>query len=210
MKLMLITANTSVPDETSLVTKMFESGLTHLHLKKPRFTTLRMIEYLNEIPKQYHNRIIIHSHHKLALKYNLHGVYMSTTHLKAKWKYAWIKFRLRIKFDGISRSRGYRNLANASQIETTNYNYYLIGTMFNSITNSLYSGYYHDGVTSLLKNSGKNFVARGGVTPGCVKLANDYGFYGIAANSYVWKSELPYDRFLEFVEAFKSNNIPLD
>ncbi len=210
MKLMLITGSTNVPDETSLITKMFESGLTHLHLKKPRFTTLRMIEYLNEIPKQYHNRIIIHSHHKLALKYNLHGVYMSTTHLKSKWKYFWIKLRLKIKLDSISRSKGYRNLTSASQVETTNYDYYLIGTMFNNITVSLYSGYYPEGVSSLIKNSGKKFVARGGVSPKTIKLANDYGFYGVAANSYIWKSELPYDRFLEILDAFKQNNISFD
>jgi hypothetical protein len=30
-------------------------------------------EYLEEIPEKYHNRIVIHTHHKLAMNYPLKG-----------------------------------------------------------------------------------------------------------------------------------------
>ena len=84
MKLIVITSSRTIPDETTFVTKMFESGLMTLHLRKPRFSTNQLKEFLNEIPKHFHNRIVIHSHHKLALKYDLKGIHMTSTPFREK------------------------------------------------------------------------------------------------------------------------------
>jgi thiamine-phosphate pyrophosphorylase len=58
MKLIVITPTNDVPDETSLVTKMFESGLMTLHIRKPKKSTRQMKEYIKEIPAIFHNRIV--------------------------------------------------------------------------------------------------------------------------------------------------------
>lgn len=84
MKLFVITSSKEVPDETSLITKMFECGLTNLHLRKPKFSTNQMSDYIKEIPEHFHKYIVIHSHHQLALKYNLKGIHLTSTHLSKK------------------------------------------------------------------------------------------------------------------------------
>jgi len=210
MKLFVITPPKDKEDEPNIVTKMFEAGLTTLHLRKPRYSTSQMFEYIKEIPPHFHNRIVIHSHHKLALKFNLKGIHLTSTHLTKKWKYWFVRQRLKLKFGEISKSRSYSRLQQVYNKEDYTFNYFLLGTVFNSLTSGFYSGFYEEGVIAAIKNSGKKLVARGGTTPDVVKKANDLGFYGIAFNSYLWDSDLPYHNFIKITQAFKTNNIEIE
>jgi len=209
MKLFVVTPNKDAPDETALVTKMFESGLTTLHLRKPKHSTKQLEEYLKDIPDHFHNRIVIHSHHKLAFKYKLKGIHLTNTHLSKKWKYVFVRIRLRLKFGMISKSRSYTRLQQLYAKEDYNFDYYLVGTIFNSLTGEFYSGYYQEGVVAGLQNCGKKIVARGGTTPAVIKKAADLNFYGICFNSYIWDDNLPYQKFIEILDAYKIHNITL-
>lgn len=210
MKLIVITPSKDVPDEQTLVTKMFESGLTTLHLRKPRHSTKQMAEYLKEIPVHFHNRIVIHSHHSLALKFNLKGIHLSKNHLSKNWRYWFIRLRLKLRFHQTSKSRSYARLQQVYNTEEQNFNYYLIGTMFNNMTGDLYSGFYEDGIIAANKNCGKKLIARGGTTPASILRAVKYGFYGIAFNSYLWNAEMPFENFQKILEEFKKNKIDFD
>jgi thiamine-phosphate pyrophosphorylase len=210
MKLFVISSTKDNPDERTLVTKMFEGGLTTLHLRKPKYSTRQMAEYIKDIPEHFHNRIVIHSHHQLALKFNLKGIHFTSTHLNKKWRYWFIRQRLKLKFVSLSKSRSYSRLPQVYKTEEHNFNYCFIGTIFNSLTGGFYSGFNEETVLAAIKNSNKKLVARGGTTPASVKKTNDLGFYGIAFNSYLWDSEKPYANFLKILEAFKENNIELE
>jgi thiamine-phosphate pyrophosphorylase len=207
MKLFVITSSKEVPDETSLITKMFESGLTNLHLRKPKFSTNQMIEYLNEIPTHFHKYIVIHSHHQLALKFNLKGIHLTSTHLSKRWKYFFVRLRLKLKFGKISKSRSYSRLQQVYNKEEYVFDYILLGTMFNSFTGEFYSGFYEAGIKAALKNSGKRYVARGGTSPQIIAKAAELGFYGLAFNSYIWDNDSPYENFSKILEVYKENNI---
>jgi thiamine-phosphate pyrophosphorylase len=210
MKLVVITPSTDVPDEQNLVTKMFESGLTTLHLRKPKYSTNQMAEYIREIPSHFHNRIVIHSHHKLALKFQLKGIHLSSTHLSKHWRYFFVRLRLRLRFSRTSKSRSYSRLQQIYKKEEQDFDYYLVGTMYNNMTGEFYSGFYEDGISAAIRNSGKRLVARGGTSPAVVAKTARYGFYGIAFNSYLWGADLPYSNFMKILEEFKVNNIPID
>lgn len=210
MKLIVITPSSDVPDEQTLVTKMFESGLTTLHLRKPKYSTNQMREYLEEIPEIFHDRIIIHSHHNLALKFNLKGIHLGKSHLSKRWKYFFLRTRLKMKFSKTHKSRSYSRLQQVYNKEEQNFNYFLIGTIFNNMTGDLYSGFYEEGVLAAIKNSGKKLVARGGTSPKTVAKTHKYGFYGIAFNSYLWNAEMPYENFLKVLEAFREHNIEIE
>ncbi len=203
MRLVVITPSKDVPDETALVTKMFESGLKLLHLRKPRHSTRRLTEYIREIPSHFHNRIVIHSHHVLALKFNLKGIHLSRSHFKNNWRYWFIKTRLRLKFGKTTKSRSYTRLQQVYNKEDQAFDYCLIGTIFNSMTGDLYSGYYEDGIIAANKNCGKKLIARGGTNPESIGRAKALGFYGIAFNSFIWESEEPYLRFEEVLKEFR-------
>lgn len=210
MKLIVITPSKDVPDEQSLITKMFESGLKTLHLRKPKHSTNQMAEYLKEIPVHFHNRIVIHSHHTLALKFTLKGIHLSRIHLSTNWRYWYIRMRLKFKFGQTSKSRSYSRLQQVYNKEEQNFDYFLIGTMFNNMTGELYSGFYEEGIVAANKNSGKKLIARGGTSPATIKRAASLGFEGIAFNSYLWNADMPYENFMTVLAEFKNQNIELE
>lgn len=210
MRLVVITPNRDTQDEQTLITKMFESGLTTLHLRKPKHSTNQMKEYISAIPEHFHNRIVIHSHHNLAIKFNLKGIHLGRIHLSKKWKYLLVRLRLKMKFGQTSKSRSYSSLQQVYQTEEQNFDYFLVGTMFNNMTGELYSGFYEDGVLAANKTSGKNLVARGGTTLKSIEKAAKYGFKGIAFNSYIWNSGAPFETFLLLLEEFKKQQIELE
>lgn len=210
MKLIVITPSKDIPDEQSLITKMFESGLGTLHLRKPKYSTHQMMEYIKEIPTHFHNRIVIHSHHKLALKFNLKGIHLSNTHLTKKWNYFFTRLRLKMKFGKTSKSRSYARLQQIYTKEEQNFDYYLIGTMYNTMTGEFYSGFYEAGITAAIRNGGKKLIARGGTSPAVIAKTAKYGFAGIAFNSYIWNAGTPYVNFVKIIEEFKANGILLE
>jgi thiamine-phosphate pyrophosphorylase len=210
MKLFIITPPKDKDSETTLVTKMFEAGLGTLHLRKPRYSTEQMAEYISKIPSHFHKRIVIHSHHRLALKYDLKGIHLTKTHLTKKWKYFLVRQRLKMKFGEFSKSRSYSRLQQAYHEEDLVFSYYLIGSVFNNLTGEFYSGFYEEGIRAAIKNCPKKFIARGGTTVDLIRRTNELGFYGIAFNSYLWDSEAPFDTFLKITQEFRKHNIELE
>lgn len=210
MKLIVITGSKSLPDEPSMVTKMFEDGLMTLHLRKPRLSTQEMREYIEQIPQYFHNRIIIHSHHILAAKFDLKGIHFTSTHLSKKWKYFFTRMRLRLKFGKLFKTRSYKRLSNIHNKEEHAFDYYLMGTMFNNLTGDLYGGFYEEALVSALKNTDKKIVARGGITDKVIDKCKQYGFYGIAFNSYIWEAENPCDQFIKVIRLFKEHQIEVE
>ena len=141
MRLIVILHRKDFTDEQSLITKMFESGLKTLHLRKPKYSTNQMREYISEIPEHFHDRIVIHSHHDLALKFNLKGIHLGRIHLSRKWKYFFVRLRLKMRFAHTFKSRSYSRLQQVYSKEEQNFDYFLLGTVFNNMTGDLYSGF---------------------------------------------------------------------
>jgi len=189
---------------------MFESGLMTLHVRKPKKSTRQMREYIAEIPPIFHDRIVLHYHHDLVYKFDLKGIHLSDVHLSKHWKYWFVRLRLKLRFANTSKSRSYSLLQQAYNKEERDYSYFLLGTMFNRMTGELYSGYYEEGVRAANAKSGKKLVARGGCILSSVKKAQQYGFYGIAFNTFLWGDKEPYAKFLKVIEEFRNNNIELE
>ncbi len=210
MKLIVITPTNDVPDETSLITKMFESGLMTLHIRKPKKSTKQVKEYISEIPSIYHKRIVLHYHHDLVYKYDLKGIHLSEVHLSKHWKYWFVRLRLKMRFADTSKSRSYSRLQQVYNKEERKYSYFLLGTMFNRMTGELYSGYYEEGVKAANEKSGKKLIARGGSILNSVQKAHELGFYGLAYNNFLWGDKEPYVQFLNVLQEFKTHQIDLE
>lgn len=210
MKLIVITPARDVEDEQSLVTKMFENGLQTLHLRKPKHSTNKLREYIKEIPTQFHDRIVIHSHHDLAIKFNLKGIHLGKIHLTKRWQYFIIRLRLKFKFAHISKSRSYSRLQQLYNKEERKFDYFLLGTMYNNMTGELYSGFYEDGLSNALRTCGKKVVARGGTSLSSVLKSKKLGFHGVAFNSYIWNADQPFDNYLKILKEFETQNIEIE
>lgn len=210
MKLVVITDNKRIDNEIASIIQMFEAGLETLHVRKNRFSTKELDEYIAEIPKHFHNRIIIHSHHKLALKYNLKGFHFTSTHFKRKIR-LWLNTKLiYLRKPSLIKSISFKRVNEIYEEEKVKTDYCFLGTMFHNLTGELYSGFYRETVEAALKKSGKQIYARGGINEKSVELAYKLGFHGVALYGHLWKNPSPFNSYIQFIRYCKEHNIPIE
>jgi thiamine-phosphate pyrophosphorylase len=210
MEILLITSSKKNEQEPELITKLFEAGLTTLHLRKPSYSTRQLTALIEAIPAVFHNRIIIHSHHNLVFKFDLKGVHFTNIHLERKFQKWWFLRKLKARNKKIIFTRSYHKLSEVYDTEELDFDYFLLGTIFNNLTNEFYSGFYEQGISAAIKTAKKDFVARGGINEITIVKAFKLGFKGAALNSQIWKAENPFERFLEILETCKKNGVIID
>ena len=69
---------------------------------------------------------------------------------------------------------------------------------------------YYMSLMTCRKKSEKKIYARGGVNEKSVELAYKLGFHGIALYSYLWKSDVPFEKYINFIRFCKEKNILLE
>lgn len=210
MKLVVITQSKKSDIEIASIIQMFEAGLGTLHVRKNRFSTKELDEYIKEIPVHFHNRIIIHSHHKLALKYNLKGFHFTSTHLKQKFKLWWNTKMIYLRKPHLVKSISYRKITELYEEQKVKTDYCFLGTLFHNVSGELYSGFYPETIKAAITKSGKQIYARGGVNEKSVGLAYELGFHGIALYGHLWKSAAPYNTYIKFIRYCQDHNIPIE
>ena len=210
MKIIVITPSGKNDNELAAVIQMFEAGLETLHVRKNRFSTKELDNYISQIPKHFHNRIIIHSHHKLALKYDLKGFHFTSMHLKKKFR-LWINTKfIYLRKPRLIKTISFRRPNDLYLPQPVKTDYCFLGTMFHNVSGELYSGFYPEVVEAANAKSGMKIIARGGVSDKSIGLAHQLGFYGVALYGHLWKSTSPYNKYLEFIRYCKEKNIPID
>jgi thiamine-phosphate pyrophosphorylase len=210
MKVVVITPSGKNDNEIAAVIQMFEAGLGTLHVRKNRFSTKELDAYIHNIPQHFHNRIVIHSHHKLALKYDLKGIHFTSTHLKKKFK-LWLNTRfIYLRKPKLIKTISFRSVTDIYLPQPINTDYCFLGTMFHNVSGELYSGFYAETVEAANHKSGKKIIARGGINEKSVELAYKLGLYGVALYGNIWKSSSPYTKYIEFVKVCKEKNIPIE
>lgn len=196
--------------ETEIVTKLFENGLETYHLRKPRLSTKQMKKIIEAIPAQFHSRIVIHSHHQLARKYNLKGVHYTKTHLKKSFKNWWRKITLGIAKTDLIKTTSHTKLITLYDEPKISFDYVFLSPIFDSLTGRFQSGFYEDGIRAAINKSGKNIVARGGVDVKRVEKINELGFYGMALNSCIWNSKEPLNEYMKIIAKCRELSIAVD
>ncbi|MGY8952163.1 MAG: hypothetical protein ACKVJP_02205, partial [Flavobacteriales bacterium] len=83
MKLIVISSANKSKSEVRHIIGFFENGLDIFHIKKKGYSRAKMKEYIEMIPNQYYDRLVLHSHYDLAKKFNLRGIHISR-HKKRK------------------------------------------------------------------------------------------------------------------------------
>ena len=184
---------------------MFESGLECFHLKKPQWTKQATIQFLEAVPSRYLNRIVLHQHFELSVKYGLMGIHISR---RNKYKnflqrlYArYLKFRL----PSLKISTTFRRLTRLKFFNDL-YDYVFLGPVYDE--NSSQKGRIRFGreeVYHALLESQYRVFAFGGVAYNKIDTIVNCGFEGIAWSNFVWKSENPLKAF----RSLKHREIPM-
>ena len=211
MKLIVISQQSQLEIEPYQVIKMFEQGLPTFHLRKPKFSTKQVQKYLDLIPEKYHKRIVIHSHHKLALKYDLKGVHLTKTHKKRPFKTRITLFRLRLKNKHLFLTASANRFSSLIEgDENYQYDYVFLSPVFDS-----HSGKYHSGFTEqvLMNNIPKSqfdVIARGGVDISKIAKAKEIGFAGVAFYTGLWNEADPVLAFADIISRCKELGIKVE
>lgn len=64
--------------EAEQITQLLHSSIDLIHLRKPHSTAEEMERLIRQIPSEYYNRLVLHDHHQLAMKYHLHGIHLNS------------------------------------------------------------------------------------------------------------------------------------
>ena len=209
MKLIIISPSERKDSEIPYLLNMFEQGLLTYHLRKTKFSTRELKNFISEIPEKFHKRIVIHTHHELAMKFNLKGVYISRSHKKRKLRtalrMAWFKLRKR----KLKLSVTFRSIEDILD-HNSKYDYVLLSPVFDSLSGNFQAGFSEHNLRHALKNSKYKVLARGGTSVENIEKANELGFGGVAMQSSIWKSKNPLEEFKKVKAKFSELKIPME
>ena len=198
MKVALLTTNNRIKSETELIEQFFMHGLDVLHLKKKKFSRKKTEEYLKLIPKQYHSKIILHSHHKLAVKYKTLGIHLGRSDRKRSFrtslKIFWFKlFHPKLQFTTSCHS------LNSASSDKRKYHHIMLSPIFDSISKKNYSpAFSQRQLISINEKTENSIYALGGVDVSHIQLAKKDGFKGVVLYGSIWENES--DKLVAFRE----------
>jgi thiamine-phosphate pyrophosphorylase len=195
-KLILISTMDGFEHEIHHVQQMFDQGLECFHLRKPKFSTRRLEDYLRKIGSRYHPRIMIHSHHELCLSYDLRGIHLTSRHRNKRVLINWLRYHyVKLRRPDLKVSAGFHTLSEVKEYNGR-YDYVFLSPVFDSISKVGYKSTFHDiSLRETIAESGNQVIALGGVTEDKIIPAMEMGFAGVAVLGSVWKSKDPVERF---------------
>lgn len=204
MKLIVISSSkTIVEHETQIITKLFEAGLNTFHLRKHNTSTRKTKEIIKAIPEKYHNRIVIHAHHSLALRFNLKGIHLTKIHKERRFK-TWLIIKLiKLNNPNTTISTSFANIGKLFELHPPyKYDYVFLSPIFDSLTSKFQSGFTENSLSTALAKTNLNVIARGGIDVGVIKKSYDIGFNGLAFYSTIWNKENPIEEFNTIIKKF--------
>ena len=210
MKIIIISPFQTKENEIENIVKMFEAGLETYHIRKPKFSTKQLQEYIEKIPKQFHNRIVIHSHHNLARVYNLQGVHYTKKHLEKNIRNWWREKMLRISTSNFIKTTSHGKLSSLYDAEEMKFDYVFLSPIFDTITGKYQSGFYEESIKAAVQKTGKNIIARGGVDVTRIEKIKELGLYGMALYSTIWDRENPVEEYLKVIRRCNELDITVE
>ena len=178
MNLIVITYPHNFNGEAQLITQLFQNGLPTLHLRKPELEVNDYENYINAIPKEYHNKIVVHYHTELLDKFDLKGVHFSSAQ---KVEDIGSKFTVSKSFHSI------HEIENCDK----RIDYAFLSPIFNSISKQGYKSNFED-KTELKNNLSKlnakpKMHALGGIDNTNINHVKELGFDGATLLGYIWE-----------------------
>ena len=171
---------------------MLELGLQTFHLRKPYQLEPELIDYLLQIPSEYHSKIVLHQHHQLVQTFNLKGI-----HLKSKDRNGTIQKAVSSSF------HSFREVHSCN----VNLDYRFLSPVFNSISKQGYSSQFSEKILRKeVPNSKSPLIALGGINLEKVDLCFEIGFSGIAVLGSIWQSNDPIEAYLRFEKKLKNKS----
>ncbi|AHM61331.1 thiamine monophosphate synthase [Flammeovirgaceae bacterium 311] len=181
-RLLVITPEEAYPQETQWVNRLFNSGLQSLHLRKPGWSELQLLCYLEQIEACYHPQIMLHHGAGVPEQLRVKGLHFQQ-HTLPQVKSGYCV--------SCSVHSWQEYLAVEEQVT-----YAFISPFFNSISKQGYRANPELQVMPAEANAQKA-VALGGVNSSRIEEVRHLGLGGAALLGAIWQSVNPLAAFLE-------------
>lgn len=189
-RLIVISNETNIDNETGIVNDLFRAGLGLFHLRKPQFTLEQQRSFLTGIEKHFHNRISVHQNYETVVEFDLKYYHVrerdrtAVTLSSSKGLPGALRQAQRDKVT-IKKSTSFHNY-NDLQFESHNWDYCFFGPLFNSISKPGYNSKLEKG----FHNEGdlyQRVYALGGITSENINEVFEKEFFGAAVLGSIWK-----------------------
>lgn len=193
MLLIIITEPGFFDGEAGLINLLFEHGLQRLHLRKPDSNEADFESLIKQINPQFYNRVAIHDHHHLAVRYNLFGIHLNRRNSLAP--------------DGFcgSVSRSLHTIEELSA-DKQKYDYVTLSPIFDSVSKVGYNSQFTPSVLNDLRDRNlidSHVIALGGITAYNIATLPQYGFGGAMVLGALWNLKGDREMFLEYFERLR-------
>jgi thiamine-phosphate pyrophosphorylase len=192
MELILISYPDFFKGETDVVSSLLNRYDFTFHLRKPLAKTDDLIDYLNNIPKHLHYKIVLHNDIESFKKFNLKGMHFSTVN------------REKAGFLNNQIHKG-TSCHSISEIKclNTDFDYAFLSPIFPSISKKGYSGNLDkQAIQDFLKEKRQSkVIALGGIDANKIAEIGEYKFDGLAVLGAVWEDN-PSENLNEIISNF--------
>lgn len=179
MKFILISSEKEFPQETKIVTDLFKRGLETFHLRKPNYTLEETKNFLNAIPGEFHNRIVLHGYRQLPFEYKVKGLHFSFGKIKEE------HFKCCTSLTFSASVHSFEEIKNVSSI----INYVFLSPVFDSISKQGYKSKIdlnEAGIFLQKDKSRPEVIALGGIDLDNIAQVMNANFDGFAMLGAFW------------------------
>lgn len=202
-KIIVLSHTHKVDNEERMIADLFEAGMEYFHIRKPKYSTWQLGNFIKTIPKKYRDRIILHSHHELALAYELRGIHLTRKH-KKRLVVTWLKNKFfKWRRPDLKFTTSLHSLSRMYEYDPK-FEYVFLSPVFDSISKIGYKAAFNEAsLKEVLSKTQYKVIALGGIELDTALRAKELGFAGVALLGGIWESKAP-------VEFFKQIKIKCD
>ncbi len=176
-KLIVISSETDIENETGLLNDLFAEGLGLFHLRKPDWRSVQQRFFLERIDPAFLSRISVHQHYETISEFGLKYLHVRSALAKSKADPE--------QADGVICSTSFHSY-NEVQFGSHLWNYCFLSPVFDSISKINYKSTFSKDL--FIENElYQRVFALGGITKNNIEQILEKGFYGAAVLGSIWK-----------------------
>ncbi|MBN2682495.1 MAG: bifunctional hydroxymethylpyrimidine kinase/phosphomethylpyrimidine kinase [Bacteroidales bacterium] len=183
MKIVVISYPENFKHEHEILIRLFEEGLEYFHLRKHNFSMSKLERFIEKIPKEYRDRIIIYDHFELVETMRLKGMHFNSKTRHKIGNYSYMKCHKSFSAHSLEEIKTFEH----------DMDYFLLSPVFDSISKNGYQQKISpEQIHSFLEAEKLPYpiIALGGINEFNVATLQDTGISGIALLGNIWSHYL--------------------
>lgn len=194
--IILISPETDIENEITILNQLFEAGLAYYHLRKPTKNYKKHVDYLKQIDVKYHDKIVVHLFHELVNDYNLKGIHFQEQKRRDSIDNPGQYFK-NLDMYGKTISSSFHEPEDLATCDFE-FDYHLLSPVFSSISKPGYGGRGFN-----VNHINKIVIGMGGVTSENINAFKKLGFKGVGVLGGIWNSSTPVKAFQKIKRHFE-------